>query len=167
MGALLAKDDLADSGHAIGIGVMPAACENLADTPIMTMSRTLLARKQSPGSHVIDRTVLSVVWRRLITKLLAACHEEHTHLGHNILLGVMKMPLHMLDPCSHARLDVTASACALLSGTELCFLEGRAAMCIKLLFRNRLQPNVSAPFNPSASVSCCKRARDACARGQQ
>jgi hypothetical protein len=112
-----------DSGHAIGIGVMPAACENLADTPIMTMSRTLLARKQSPGSHVIDRTVLSVAWRRLITKLLAACHEEQTHLGHNILFGVIKMPLHMLDPCSHARLDVTASARALVSGAELFFLE--------------------------------------------
>ena len=98
-------------GHAIGTGVMPAASENFGDTPIMTMSRMLLARKQSLGSQVMDRTVLSVACRRLITRLVASCHEEQTQRGQSMRFGVIKIPLQMLEPCSHAIPDKTGSGC--------------------------------------------------------
>ncbi len=107
----LVKGDLDSEGHAIGTGIMPAASENLGETPKMTISRMLLARKQSLGSQVIDRTVLSAGRRRLITRLLAVCHEAQTQRGQIILFGVMKTPLQTFEPCSQARLDRTGSDC--------------------------------------------------------
>ncbi len=128
--------------------MIPAASENLAETPKMTKSSALLARKQSAGSLVIDRTVLSVAWRRLMTRLVAACQEEQTHRGHSILLGVMKMPVHWLEPCSHARLDVTASVCALIFLTAICFLDGEADIKAQPMFqRSRCLVAVVVYFN--------------------
>ena len=101
--------DADDCGHAMGTEVTPAASANLGDTPMMTMSRMLLARKQSLGSHVTDSTVLSVAWRRFTTRLEAACHEEQTHRGHNMRFGVINTPVHRLDPCSQARPAVTSA----------------------------------------------------------
>ena len=77
----------------------------------MTISRMLLARKQSLGSHVMDKTVPSVGWRRLITRLLAARQEEQTQRGHNMRFGVINIPLQATEPCSHARPAVTGSGC--------------------------------------------------------
>lgn len=78
---------------------------------MMTMSRMLLARKQSLGSQVMDRTVLSVACRRLITRLVASCQEEQTHRGQSMRFGVIKMPLQIVEPCSHAIPDKTGSEC--------------------------------------------------------
>ncbi len=108
---LLVNDDDFSCGHAMGTGVMPAASENFGDTPMMTMSRMLLARKQSLGSQVMDRTVLSVACRRLITRLVASCQEEQTQRGQSMRFGVIKMPLQIVEPCSHAIPDKTGSEC--------------------------------------------------------
>jgi hypothetical protein len=105
----LVEDDAAVFGQAIGTGTTPAASENAGETPMITMSRMLLARKQSLGSQVMETTELSEARCRFTTKLVAACHEEQTILGHSIRFGVINTPLHIFLPCSHTRPEVIGS----------------------------------------------------------
>jgi hypothetical protein len=122
-------NDVAEaSGHAIGMGLIPAACAKLDETPMMTMSRMLLARKQSLGSHVMDKTVPSVGWRRLITRLLAARQDEQTQRGHNMRFGVINIPLQATEPCSHARPAVTGSGCDFSADEAARFCSGDTDM---------------------------------------
>ena len=120
--------DADDCGHAMGTEVTPAASANLGDTPMMTMSRMLLARKQSLGSHVMDKTVPSVGWRRLITRLLAARQDEQTQRGHNMRFGVINIPLQATEPCSHARPAVTGSGCDFSADEAARFCSGDTDM---------------------------------------
>ncbi len=91
---------------------------------MMTMSRMLLARKQSLGSHVTDSTVLSVAWRRFTTRLEAACHEEQTHRWHNMRFGVINTPVQRLEPCSQARPAVTSAVAWSLAAVETGLFNG-------------------------------------------
>jgi hypothetical protein len=130
-------NDVADiSGQLIGTGRTSAAREKASETPMITMSRTLLARKQSLGSQVIDNTVSSVGWCRLMTRLLAARQDEHTQRGHNMRLGVIKTPLQTTEPCSQANPAVTGSSCAFCLCLASYSLEAKPFMIgLKWLFK--------------------------------